>query len=430
MKRVDVFVFCLFLLGALNMALAQEGAAEPPAAGGERQSKAAEERPSGEDPAEKGAGESATSKPSPSTKELPPPDDPYAPALKVVGGLERDFGEAEKGDVKKVSFTVTNTGAGILKLTRAEADCGCLEPKLSLTRLEKGQSSVIEVIVTTSIIEGEAENKHIILFSNDARYPNGLQFHVKGKVVSTIGLQPTRIVFDKVSIDSRATSVIEIFDVRNYGLKIEDARTTSNMFAVNTEPATVTIKHKVFDEKTKKEEEKTFTYPGYRLEVSLTDKAQVGRIEERLVVTTNYEPRKRLPIRITGSIVSEYFTYKPTGRIYLGGVRAGRKSRTRTLVVTSLDDDFAVGNVDVVAGSEDVQTSLSRKDAETRIKVWVTAGRRPGPGRALLTVYREGQDDRPIITIPVMWRVRGAGVTPSGRVPDAPRGPGADAAGE
>jgi len=428
MKRVGIFAFCLLLGSAYNVALAQEGVAGAPAADAAVQKKDAGEKTAGKESAGKGAKKSAASKPSPATKELPPPEDPYAPALKVVGGLERNFGQAEKGDVKKVTFTVTNTGAGILKVIRTEVDCGCLEPKLSFKRLEKGQSATIEVIVTTSIIEGEAENKHIVLFTNDARYPHGLQFQVKGKVVSTIGIQPGRIVFDKVRLDSPSPVVIEIYDVRNYGLKIEDARATSNVFDVKMEPATVTVKRKILNKKTKKEEEKTFTYPGYRIEVGLTDKAQVGRVEERLVVTTNYEPRKRLPIRITGSIVGD-FSYKPTGRIYLGGTRPGRKSRPRTLVVTSLQDDFAVGKVEVIAGSESVDTSTLRNGPETRIKVWVTPGRRPGPGKALLTVYREGQDDRPIITIPIMWRVRGAGVAPIGRVPDAQSGSGANAAG-
>lgn len=429
MKRVGILVACLLLASAFGIATAQEEAPAAPSVDATPQKEDAEHKTPADKPAGKSAKKTATSKPSPATKELPPPEDPYAPALKVLGGLERNFGQAEKGDIKKVTFTVTNTGAGILKLVRAEADCGCLEPKLSLKRLEKGQSSVIEVIVTTSIIEGAAENKHIILFTNDVRYPHGLQFHVKGKVVSTIGLQPGRIVFDKVRLDSSAPSVIEIYDVRNYGLKLEDVRTTSNMFAVKTEPATVTVKRKVLNEKTKKEEEKTLTFPGYRVEVGLTDKAQIGRIEERLVVTTNYEPRKRLPIRITGSVVGD-FEYKPTGRVYLGGVRAGRKSRPRTLIVTSLVDDFAVDKVDVVAGSEDVQTTISRKGAQTRIKVWVTAGRRPGPGRAILRVYRKGEDDRPIVTIPVMWRVRGAGVAPTERVQDDQSAQGENATGE
>jgi len=238
--------------------------------------------------------------------------------------------------VKKVYFKIRNDGAGVLKIKDMTADCGCLQPTIDRRQIEKGQDATIEVVVTTSIIEGEAENKHIVVFSNDPRYPNGLQFHVVGTVVSTIGLRPERVVFDKTPFGESATRVIEMYETRNVGLKIEEAKTTSPFITVTYKPATIKAKFKELDKEAKKVNEVERECPGFRIELVLSDEAQVGRVDQLLLIKTNYKPRKDFPpIRIIGSVVGD-FSYAPMNRLYIGGVRAGGRSTRRTLVVTSL----------------------------------------------------------------------------------------------
>ena len=434
MRAIDRIIFCvvtiLFVTGA--GAFGQEeatdvknDAVDVEADAGKVKDEAAEVKTDAED-VKGDASESKPAKPldkkkpkkKPATKELPPPEDPYAPALKVIGSLKTSFGTAEKGDVKKVYFRIRNDGAGVLKIKDMTADCGCLQPTASRRQIEKGQEATIEVVVTTSIIEGEAEDKHIVVFSNDPRYPNGLQFHVVGTVVSTIGLRPERVVFDKVPFGESATRVIEMYETRNVGLNIEGAKTTSPFITVTYKPATIKAKFKVLDKKAKKVKEVERECPGFRIELVLSDEAQVGRVDQLLLIKTNYKPRKDFPpIRITGSVVGD-FSYAPMNRIYIGGVRAGGRSTRRTLVVTSLADDFAVAKAEATSDEVNVKVQPP-KGEKTRISVRVKGGLRPGPHRAFLRVYRNGDDERPIITIPIDWRVRGAGLAPVRVTPSA-----------
>ena len=352
----------------------------------------------------------STSKPAPATKQLPPTDDPYAPALTVVGRLKVSFGTAEKGDVKKVYFQIRNDGAGILKLHEPKTDCGCLKPKIFPRQLEKAQVAALEVTVVTSVIEGVAENKHVILYSNDPRYPNGLQLEVTGTVHSTINWRPPRVLFDAVRLGGTDTKrVLEVYDTRNIGLELKRVLTTSPMLKAEYEPTTVKdVPRRETNEETGEEEIKELSYPGYRIEVSLTEEAQVGRIAQLLMIETNYEPRKEMNIPIVGSIVGD-FAYAPMGLVYLGGVRQGGRTSRRSLRVTALTDDFAVGRV--VTNNEALKIKVSRSGRETRIMLYAEGTGELGNHVATLAVFREGQDDRPVITTGVKWRLRGGAIT-------------------
>ncbi|MFH0963417.1 MAG: DUF1573 domain-containing protein [Planctomycetota bacterium] len=352
----------------------------------------------------------AQSKPAPATKQLPLPEDLYVPALVVEGGLVVNFGEAEKGDLKQVHFVLRNDGAGILKLGTPVADCGCLTPRLSVTDLSKGDRAVMEVGVTTSIIEGEAENKHVIVYSNDPRYPNGLQLQVNGRVVSTIGVRPERVVFDGVKLDTGASAGIEVYDLRAFGLVLQEVATTNTAFAVSFEPAQITVRVKEKEGEKGEEKETEKTYPGYRITVKLTDEAQVGEIDERLVVTTNYPPRARFALPIVGSVVGD-FSYKPMGSVYLGSVRVGKTSGKRAVVVTSDIPDFTVSRADATDPALEFQ--IEKTEKETRVFLTAKGEGRSGRHRAVIRIYREGRE-KPIITLPVSWRVRGEALAPVG----------------
>ena len=402
--------------------------------------------------------EGPASKPAPATEELPLTDDSFAPILVVEGGLVRDFGEAEKGDIEHAQFVFRNDGPSILKIRDVKTDCGCLTPEVPRKELQKGERGVIEVKVITSILEGKAENKHIIVYSNDPRYPHGLQLQVTGMVVSTVGITPEGVVFDGVRPESGAVRVVEVYDLRNIGFKVTKVQTSTPALAVRVEEAQVKVKVRAPDQKDHEHEEDAQkpeaaqdppekdspeaegqedapgeemeesedqndaevemvekTYRGYRIEVRLTEEAQVGKLEGFILITTDYERRPVWPVQVVGSL-SGPFSHSPEGTMYLGSTQMGKTTRRGgTIVIKALEEGFAVSRA--VATDPALTLDVEREGDTTRVRVRAKGdghvGRHPARGQQipLVLVFQEGKE-MPIIRVPVTWRVRGTAIMP------------------
>lgn len=87
-----------------------------------------------------------------------------------------DFGMLTAGEIVVVDFVFENRGTNLLKIEKAESDCGCVHAKIPDTLIKPGEAGKIEVQFDTSglygnnlksieIYSNSKEPKHLVIFA-------------------------------------------------------------------------------------------------------------------------------------------------------------------------------------------------------------------------------------------------------------------------
>lgn len=89
----------------------------------------------------------------------------------VVKNLEYDFGNINQNDIVKHSFTITNTGDDVLKISDIRASCGCTAATPDKNELKPGESTQLLVTFNSKGRKGP-QTKTVNLKTNDQNNPN------------------------------------------------------------------------------------------------------------------------------------------------------------------------------------------------------------------------------------------------------------------
>lgn len=89
----------------------------------------------------------------------------------VVKNLEYDFGNINQNDIVKHSFTITNTGDDVLKISDIRASCGCTAATPDKNELKPGESTQLLVTFNSKGRKGP-QTKTVNLKTNDPNNPN------------------------------------------------------------------------------------------------------------------------------------------------------------------------------------------------------------------------------------------------------------------
>ncbi len=125
-----------------------------------------------------------------------------------------DFGEIFQGEKIPHVFEFFNKGDETLKVDRVRSSCGCTAVLVSEKAIPPGGKGELKANFDSARFQG-AISKTIYLYSNDPVRPT-MQFHIKGKVLKTIAVDPTQINFGKVAARKTVRASVVL---RNQGLK-------------------------------------------------------------------------------------------------------------------------------------------------------------------------------------------------------------------
>ncbi len=144
-----------------------------------------------------------------------------------------DLGEREYGEVAVGRFTVTNRGRGELVLDEFFTSCSCAgverEADGRFWRVESvlvppGEQVELVVRVGVGVPSGGRQRVQVVFSSNDPTQPAGkievIVPHVKGGAFAV----PTAALFGDVRVGSPARQVIDLYDNRQAGRRVEQVR--------------------------------------------------------------------------------------------------------------------------------------------------------------------------------------------------------------
>jgi len=114
--------------------------------------------------------------------------DPNKAAKIVLDKATCDFGEVGGGSRKTIEVKITNSGKGVLNITRVDACCGC-SPTISKKTVAVGESTVLKVSCSFTSRPGTMR-RQIYVHSNDPLKPKA-PISIKAKIVQKISFEPT-----------------------------------------------------------------------------------------------------------------------------------------------------------------------------------------------------------------------------------------------
>jgi hypothetical protein len=144
---------------------------------------------------------------------------------------EYDFGKASAGEYVKHVFIVTNTGTGILEISKVQPSCGCTTTGEWSHRIAAGQTGTIPVQFNSSHYAGNV-NKTIEVYSNATNQPRAT-LSLRGSVWKPIDVTPqTAIINVQTDSTNTASASVRIVNKTDSAVTISEPTSSSKTFSV------------------------------------------------------------------------------------------------------------------------------------------------------------------------------------------------------
>jgi len=200
------------------------------------------------------------------------------PRLKILDPVY-NFGTALQGAAVRHTFTVRNTGRGVLEIRGLKTSCGCTTGKPSRDRLEPGQDAQIDVIFDTSFQRGHRV-RTITVNTNDAQNPAGI-LTLQGDVKVEVEALPEQVAFGLVHQGAELSRQVTISDLTGAkDFKVDQITNSSPFIKVA---------------RTARKDGK----PGAILDIALLKNMPVGTFDDTVKIVTNRAP---LQVDVFGTV--------------------------------------------------------------------------------------------------------------------------------
>ncbi|MBX3422363.1 MAG: DUF1573 domain-containing protein [Pirellulaceae bacterium] len=233
-----------------------------------------------------------------------------------------DFGAVAKASRAEHRFVLHNPFSTDLVIQSVRASCGCTTPVLETQVIKPGQSGSLMAKFNTDRFNGE--KKATLTLSIAQPYSTELQLNVRGYIRTDVVLQPGEAVFGSVPEASRPTLTLDL----NYA-----GRSDWQVLDISCPFAYVKASFT--------EVSRGGGRVRYTIEISLEPSAPEGYLESQLVVHTNDNRLKTLPIRLAATIEKPLRVAPAT--IALGRVKPHEPIPQR-LTITS-KSDFRISDI-------------------------------------------------------------------------------------
>jgi hypothetical protein len=230
-----------------------------------------------------------------------------APIIKFES-LVYDFGEVGPSAKNTGQFKFTNTGKGLLEITKVARCCGVVT-KLDKMKYAPGQSGTLEVEWNSGPLESTMK-KNIVVHSNDPNNP-ATTLTIEAKVVLKVKWEPNRfkLFLDE---DNAGCPDVTISSIDNRPFAITGFKSTGDCITTeydpNVEKTEFILKPKVDMEKLQKNSRGriiiSLTHPQGNLATILYSILPKYTVNPPLLIIFNAEPGK--PIVRTISVLNNY----------------------------------------------------------------------------------------------------------------------------
>ncbi len=232
-------------------------------------------------------------------------------AEKMFTVKTHDFGNVARAAKVEFQFPVKNLYKEDIHLASVRASCGCTTPRIEKEWLKTGEVGYVTAHFNTDTFTGKKGATLTVVI--DKPYYAEVQLRVDGYIRTDVVFNPGQIEFGQVDQGSPMTKTVKVAYAGRETWEI--TRVESNLPFVTVQPRLVG------------------RAPGkvnYELDVTISDEATTGFVQDNLVILTNDQKMPRVPLMMTADIVSAV-TATPAS-LMLGDVKPGEVLERRMVV--------------------------------------------------------------------------------------------------
>lgn len=214
----------------------------------------------------------------------------------VVDATEHDFGPVENDSIVSCEFQFTNQGTAPLKLEPGGTTCQkCTIAEITQSELSPGTSVPITIRYMAGAATPQFRQTATIL-TNDPERPR-VELTISGSITSILTLEPTQLVFSKLSVHERQTLEAELVNHLTHSLAITDYRLSDPSTAQFLE-----VEFKPMDAAAlKKAEGKS----GQLVAVTILPGLPLGQYRQKLSLTTDLADKRTVELEVQATITSD-----------------------------------------------------------------------------------------------------------------------------
>lgn len=234
---------------------------------------------------------------------------------KMFADTKHDFGTVARGADTVYKFQAKNIYKQDIELLSVRSSCGCTTPTIDKKVLKTGEIGNVVATFNTRTFTGihGATLTVEVRWNDNGNWRHGeAQLRVDGNIRGDVVFKPGAVGFDSIDQGTASEQKVEVTYSGRSDWKIVDVRGASDALEV---------------ELTQKQ--RYSGYIAYQLLVRLKNSAAAGPINEQLILVTNDDDNPRIPIYVSGSVVSQISV---PDSVLLGSVTQGEQVSKKVLV--------------------------------------------------------------------------------------------------
>ncbi len=231
-------------------------------------------------------------------------------ARKMFESTSHDFGTLARGAKAEYDFVIENKFKEDIHIASVRTSCACTSPEIVSETLKTWEKGAIRAKFNTRTFLGSRSATITVVI--DKPFPAEVQLSVKGYIRRDIVFEPGAIEFGSLEVGNAAEQTVQVKYAGRGDWKIEDIQ-GPNYYEIKL------VEH-----------QREFGRVVYSMDVKLLPEAPSGYLMDQLVLVTNDQQLKRVPLSVNGRI-RDNLTVSPAS-LSLGVLRPG-ETATKQLVV-------------------------------------------------------------------------------------------------
>ena len=289
-----------------------------------------------------------------------------------------DFGKVEQGEQVTHMFRFTNQGGQELRVESVKTSCGCTAAVISEDVIPPGKEGTISATFDTTHFSGE-KAKGISVYSNDPLQPVA-ELTLQGEITIEVAAEPAQLYLGRLRRGEEATRSVDV---------LYDAQKSIDIVKVENSHPSISVHADDFTTEDKK---------GKKLLVTIKKDAPLGRLNDRIMVTTTSQKKPVLEIPVFGSIEGDVVVAPP--QVSFGVVRKG-ETKTQEISIKNRGTN-PVQVVRIQNSAPDVVAEVTAvKQGEEYLLTLKTKGEsKPGRIQGEVQIFTDHPEEK-MLTIPL-----------------------------
>ena len=275
-------------------------------------------------------------------------------ARKMFESTHHDFGTLARGAKAEFDFVLQNIYNEDIHIAEVRTSCACTTPEIVTDTLKTWEKGAIRAKFNTRTFLGSRSATITVVI--DKPFSAEVQLTVKGYIRRDIVFEPGAIEFGAIDVGNAAEQTVQVKYAGRGDWRIEDIQ-GPNYYEIKL------VEH-----------QRNIGRVVYSMEVRLSPQAPSGYLMDQLILVTNDQQLKRVPLSVNGRI-RDNLMVSPSS-LSLGVLRPG-ETATKQLVVRA-KQPFHV--VEIGCDEDEGFSFKTPSDAKKLhlIPVSFTAGQAPG----------------------------------------------------